>query len=767
MKLTHHDEQATAVAVPGGESRPSEPVHRTTPPLWPKARRLKDAGRYKAARRILYKWWPRESTWPRTDGLDSYEAAELLLLTGAIKGGLGSTGRPPGEDVGAIELLTEAALRFEQMGELAKAGETRSEMAWCLDREGKSEEARPLLQRALKEIGDGGGAAETMALALLRAAIFADHSGHLAEADARLRECESLLKTCDNPALLGAFHNSRAIQLSKFGEEPGREDFLERALMEYVAAIIYFEEIKALRRQAAAENNLGLMLVLLGRFDESARRLDHAHALYTRLRDASRAADVTESKARRHLAQGNNKEAEKLAEKAAGVFELEGRLDALAEARTTSGVAKARTGRLTEARKTLERALELAEQVGAWEKAALAALAVLEESGEQLSVVKILELFELVCSYSEGARPARMQARLISALRTAFKAALARDSVAAVHAPHAHDAAGASDLKAAARRLSGDNASSLIGGANTGARRLLASYVHESSGRGGPFVAIDCRSFEGESYAPERFAQIVLAANGGTLFFDNVKGLSHDYQQRLLLLVRDGVVEQDGAEQMRTSVDVRVLAGSSHDLSEEAADGLFSTELYERLCGPGSQPAPSAEAFNEERMVTGCMVKAAVEHRYAAVAQRPPEVEKVLRAHAADAADVLAEQLAFACSAAPSQVGSFGGLGGATAAASACFAAFAEDDDNKGRVPFNELVDRFELELICGTLRLVGKSVTKAAVVLDMKRTTLANMIETKKEKHPELEQERTPVFKRPHRPKRARPARRRRGSPK
>lgn len=740
MKVLPHVTQVTAPDAQDRRLRLPQTEEGALPPNWLEARELMEIGEYERARLALSEQWPLGSARPCTDGLDPNDTIELLLLAGAINSCLGLTGQYPGAQADVKELIAESIHLSKQAGLMAKAAEGRSEMAWYLSNEGDSEAALALNYRALEEMGDGRDAPRAKLLAVVRAAIFEYNAGHLAEMERVLSGRDALVAACGSHALQGKFHNIRAILYSTFGED-GHGDFLDRALIEYEAAGFHFKEAGAPRRRAPVENNLGLLLITPRKFKESAGHLKEARALVTQIGDKRQLGHVAEAEAQLCLAEGRNKDAVSFARESVRLHEATGGGAALAEAQTTLGVALARVGLRREARATLACALKVAVKAGAWGKAGLASLAALEEFGGELDFDTAWELYVCANSYfCQTARPGRMCVRLGKATLNVFMAARARDRFAGGPAAHAPvgDTAKAFSLMATARRLLGDHPSSLIVGMVAKSRRALASYVHELSGRKGRFVAFNCRNFEGESYTPKRFAEAVLAADGGTLVLEWVEDLPGAYQQRVLRLLRDGMVEVEGAGPRH--VDVRVLAGATRDLRDAATDQEFSTELYEQLRGPGAQRAPSAKALKEARVLASSIIKESVECCYPKGVERPPEVETVLRAPADVAADVLAQQLAVAFYAAASQ-----GVRGSRGEAMATVAARFASADGAERIPFDKLVGRFEAELIRGALRTCGGSVTKAADVLGVSRQTLTRMVN----KDPELKKERTPAKKR------------------
>jgi DNA-binding NtrC family response regulator len=74
----------------------------------------------------------------------------------------------------------------------------------------------------------------------------------------------------------------------------------------------------------------------------------------------------------------------------------------------------------------------------------------------------------------------------------------------------------------------------------------------------------------------------VAAANGGTLFLDQIGEVPPTIQSKLLRLLQFGTYTPVGSTD-ENKVDVRILAATQHDLSTRAQEGTFRTDLYYRL----------------------------------------------------------------------------------------------------------------------------------------------------------------------------------------
>ena len=340
------------------------------------ARRLEGAGAYEEARELLRPFWPRFGERPVTDGLDEGAAAELLLHAGVVTRWIGGDARLDRAHEAAKDLISESLSLFERLGLVERAAEAQVELAYCYWREGAVDEARVLLKDALGRLANGG---EVRALAVLRLALVEDSATRYSEGYRILKENAALFESLDNHTLRGGFHNELATVYHHLGSVENRDDYLDRALVEYVAAIFHLEQAGHARYQAHVENNIGLFFHMLGRNEEAHEHLDRARELFVSLGDRIYAAQVDETRARVLLTQSRAAEAERLVRDAAEVFERVGQQALLAEALTTRGRALARLGRFEEARADFARAEEVAVQAGNVEGAGLASLTLIEE----------------------------------------------------------------------------------------------------------------------------------------------------------------------------------------------------------------------------------------------------------------------------------------------------------------------------------------------------------------------------------------------------
>jgi two-component system response regulator AtoC len=136
----------------------------------------------------------------------------------------------------------------------------------------------------------------------------------------------------------------------------------------------------------------------------------------------------------------------------------------------------------------------------------------------------------------------------------------------------------------------------IVGESGTG-KELVARAIHfRGSLRKRPFVAVDCGSLvptliESELFGYERGAftgamkskeGLFVAANGGTIFLDEIGELPLEMQAKLLRVLQEKEIRPVGSNQ-RHKIDVRVVAATNRDLESAYRAGTFRKDLYFRL----------------------------------------------------------------------------------------------------------------------------------------------------------------------------------------
>ena len=557
------------------------------------AKDLEEAGNYEAAREAMGELWQGVGEPPALNGLDERTSAEVLLRAGTLSGWIGSARQIAAAQEKAKDLLSLSATIFEELGERAKVAEVQTELAYCYWREGAFDEARITLQEALSRLRESE--TELRSVAVLRSAIVEMSSQRLNDALRILTEAAPLFEKSTQHSLRGRFHVGLATALKNLGAAEKREDYIDRALVEYSAASFHFEQAGHKRYRARVENNLGFLFLTLAKFDEAHDHLDCARRLFVSLKDEGSVAQVDETRSRALLAQGLYAEAEKAVRSAVRTLERGGEQALLAEALTTRGAAQARLEQHERARATLERAVEVAERAGDLEGAGRAALTLMEELAARLSENELREIYNRADQLLSHTRHSETVARLRGCARRVIGARQARapkeESAKFIYAADATAAL----LRQAQRMAVTDGAVLLTGETGTG-KEVLARLIHEWSGRPGQFVAISCAALAGEMIesrlfghkkggfagAVSDYAGAVREAAGGTLLVSDVGELSKPNQSKLLRLIERGELYPVGATAPE-HVNVRIIAAADGGLKEHAARGQFRHDLLYRL----------------------------------------------------------------------------------------------------------------------------------------------------------------------------------------
>jgi two-component system response regulator AtoC len=138
----------------------------------------------------------------------------------------------------------------------------------------------------------------------------------------------------------------------------------------------------------------------------------------------------------------------------------------------------------------------------------------------------------------------------------------------------------------------------LLGETGVG-KEVLARAIHSRSRRAdGPFIGVNCAAFsesilEGELFGYERGAftgardarpGLFEAADGGTVFLDEVAEASPATQAKLLRVVEERSVMRLGSRRPR-KVDVRIVSATNREPEVEISAGRFRQDLYFRLAG--------------------------------------------------------------------------------------------------------------------------------------------------------------------------------------
>ena len=375
------------------------------------AKRFEKIGEYEGAAEAMMEFWPNRGEAPILDELDEANKAEVLLRVGAVTGRVGSADQIGGSQETAKNLITQSLELFERLGLTKSAIEAQGELGLCYWREGGYDEARIHLQNALNRLGTDD--ADLRAVLLIRAGIVESWARRLNEAVRLYNEAAPLVEQSGDHALKGSFHIEYGMIFRRLAAPENREDYIDKALIEYAAASFHFEQAGNIRYLARVENNLGYLYFTIGRYKDAHKHLDRARHFFIDLKDLGTAAQVDDTRARTLLAEGRAVDAERLIKQAIRTLERGGEQAVLAEALTTYGVVLARLGRHARSRELLDRAVQVAETAGDLEGAGAAKLSVIEELTSQTPARDLARDYEMAVSLLKDSQDPNTTKRLI------------------------------------------------------------------------------------------------------------------------------------------------------------------------------------------------------------------------------------------------------------------------------------------------------------------------------------------------------------------
>jgi len=137
----------------------------------------------------------------------------------------------------------------------------------------------------------------------------------------------------------------------------------------------------------------------------------------------------------------------------------------------------------------------------------------------------------------------------------------------------------------------------VIQGESGTGKEFAARTLHQQSKRKNkPFIAIDCGALSKDLAASELFGHVkgaftgavndkkgsFEAANGGTIFLDEIGNLSYEVQVKLLRALQERVIQPLGSNK-QIPVDVRIITATNDDLANSMKNGEFREDLYHRI----------------------------------------------------------------------------------------------------------------------------------------------------------------------------------------
>jgi DNA-binding NtrC family response regulator len=310
--------------------------------------------------------------------------------------------------------------------------------------------------------------------------------------------------------------------------------------------------------------------------------------------------------------------------------------------------------------------------------------------------------------------------------------------------------------------VAGTDVSVLIQGESGTGKELIARAIHAASARReGPFEPIDCAALppelvESELYGHERGAFTgalkgregrIRRAHGGTLFLDEVGELPLPAQAKLLRFLAERELSPVGGEG-RVAVDVRVIAATNRPLERAVKDGSFREDLFYRLNVFAIHAPPLRERKGDiPDLARRFLARAGRGPGGAAPLEPTPEALALLARHdwpgnvrelrnAVEHASVVARGAALLPEHLPAYIQIAGEAPPVPVAASSRAPGAPDPDDlaatlldaaiaSGGAAPGRAALERFERALIEVAMRRSRGSISGAARLLGMQRTTV------------------------------------------
>ena len=156
---------------------------------------------------------------------------------------------------------------------------------------------------------------------------------------------------------------------------------------------------------------------------------------------------------------------------------------------------------------------------------------------------------------------------------------------------------GISQIKEIIDKVAPTDARVLITGPNGTGKELVAHWLHEKSDRAkGNLIEVNCAAIPSELIESELFGHVkgaftsankdragkFEAANGGTIFLDEIGDMSLSAQAKVLRALQESRIQRVGSDK-DIKVNVRVIAATNKDLKKEIEEGNFREDLYHRL----------------------------------------------------------------------------------------------------------------------------------------------------------------------------------------
>ncbi|HUH94803.1 MAG TPA: sigma 54-interacting transcriptional regulator [Casimicrobiaceae bacterium] len=289
------------------------------------------------------------------------------------------------------------------------------------------------------------------------------------------------------------------------------------------------------------------------------------------------------------------------------------------------------------------------------------------------------------------------------------------------------------DLLRQARLVADSDASVLIFGESGTGKELLAQAIHRASLRAThPFVAVNCGAIpeallESELFGHARGAfsgaiqahkGLFLAADGGTIFLDEIGDMPLALQVKLLRVLQEGEVRPVGATQS-VAVDVRVISATHRDLDAQRDAGQFREDLFYRLNVVSLRlPALSERREDIPLLATHFLRKLAERYKKPVPTLAPDAMAVLIAApwpgNVRQLLNLLEQALALTT----------------TGVIPATLVQGALREDAGVLAPFEEARKTFERDYLVRLLKITGGNVTQAATLAKRNRTEFYKLLQ-------------------------------------
>ena len=296
-------------------------------------------------------------------------------------------------------------------------------------------------------------------------------------------------------------------------------------------------------------------------------------------------------------------------------------------------------------------------------------------------------------------------------------------------------------------RVIADSDSSVLVTGETGTgKEMIANLIHQSSSRRHkPFVPVSCAILsetliESELFGHDRGAFTGAIkdrpgrfelAQGGTIFLDDIDDVPMSMQVKLLRVLQNRTVERLGGTRA-IPIDVRIITGSKRSLKEIVAEGKFRDDLFYRLNVIPINLPPLRERREDVPILMDHFIKRYFRQRNDEPRQIAPAVQQAFMRYPwpgnVRELENACERIAQTCTCDTVRVG--------CVPVSVLFHKYAEDHepivethDHPSAISLDDRLREVESNLISWALKVSSGNKSKAAELLNVKRSTLGDRI--------------------------------------